>query len=136
MKGLWLLSTTLGKATGSEIYFNYVRQRYIKVSEDHFARRLNVSQTFLEACQVKNRQVRSKSSELFPNHKETKQSFPFNCFLFCRNGSWIKMGEDHEDFLSTVITLLLVANTVEKRLQQLRPVQQLTFIHSSSAASG
>ncbi len=47
MKALWILATTLSKATNDPQYFNYLRQRYIKISEDHFARRLNIGQEAL-----------------------------------------------------------------------------------------
>lgn len=42
MKGLWVLARSLGDATGVDRYFKFLRTRYIEVSEQYFARRLNI----------------------------------------------------------------------------------------------
>ena len=135
MKGLWLLSTTLGKATGSEIYFNYVRQRYIKVSEDHFARRLNVSQDALGGLPSKNRQVRSKSLRtLSLTTKKLSNLFPFNCFLFAETAHGSKWEKTMRTFWFTVITLLLVANTGQGETSPATSSGAATDIYPTRAA--
>ena len=42
MKGLWVLARSLEDATGEDRYFKFLRTRYIEVSEQYFARRLNI----------------------------------------------------------------------------------------------
>lgn len=53
MKALWIVATTLSQITNNPQYFKYLRQRYVKISEDHFARQLNHSPHSLEAIPQK-----------------------------------------------------------------------------------
>ncbi|NRA67341.1 MAG: hypothetical protein HRU19_22850 [Pseudobacteriovorax sp.] len=43
MKTLWIMASTLSKATSDEAYFQYLRKHYISTSEKYFARRLNIT---------------------------------------------------------------------------------------------
>lgn len=38
MKALWLLARALDRSVGGEVYFTYVKKRYIQLSRDYFAR--------------------------------------------------------------------------------------------------
>ncbi len=42
MKGLWLLARSLDEAVKSKIYFEYIKVRYLELSQTHFGRNLEV----------------------------------------------------------------------------------------------